>query len=203
MGVPESSLVPEGHHRIQAGCPTGGNIAGHQTGHQNEAGRGGHGDRIVRGNLPELIGEETIGAEARHQPHGNANGQELRAGANDGAEHVAAIRAERHPDGDLLGSTRHGVGHHPIDAGRDEQETGPRKGGEDDHGEPRLGVRRPERSFEGEHRADRDAAVNGAKFSPDGVTCFDTDVGARQVEDIPGRIAHGVVERTTPLTRVL
>ena len=152
--------VSQGGHGIEPAGPAGGEEAGEERGRAEEYDRAREEERTVRRDLVELGGDQSAQSERSRKASDEAEEDRLHPLADDQAQDIESLRAERHADADLAGSLLDGVGDRAIDPNRREEERDPGKNAEQQHHETGLAERQADdfihrlRLGEGDRRID-------------------------------------------------
>ena len=111
----------EGGHGINFRRAAGGEPAGEEGDEREERGDGGEGERVVgrdgEKERRKRVGEQERAGEAENESEKG----ETKTLAEDEAEHIGALGAERHADAEFLGALRNRVGDGAVQTDRGEE----------------------------------------------------------------------------------
>src|SRR6266511_784062 len=98
----EFSFVSQCLHRLHAGGTPRREVTGEKGDCSEERGNGGEGRRLSRTDSEEQTADPACHDEGAHETHRDAQADQLHPTADDEPEHIATLRAQCHPDADLL-----------------------------------------------------------------------------------------------------
>ena len=119
---PSSLLVAKRDHRVYLRRAARGDEAGEQRDRRQQQRDEGEDRGVGRGDFVEQAGEHAREREGRGQSGEDSGERERHPLSDDHADYVAAARAERDADADLVRPLRHRVRHHAEEAHARERE---------------------------------------------------------------------------------
>ncbi len=140
MGHPLTLLLgAEGFGGVDGGRLASGDVAGGERYQNQDESDSGEGERVAGRDAVKLGGHEAGESGGESDAGGDSEEGHAQALAEDEAQDVRTLRAERHADADFAGALADQIRDDAVDPDAGEQERERGKGGEQDHGEAACG----------------------------------------------------------------
>src|SRR5205085_5603127 len=130
--------VPQCYHRIDFHGAASGNIAGEGGGHDEKTNDATVSDGVSGADAVKHGGKHAGETNRTEDSHSHARHDEGEALAKNHSKHLETLRAERHPNPDLVGSLGSHVGQYAIETDHGEDESGPGENPQHHHAEAAI-----------------------------------------------------------------
>ncbi len=123
--------------------------------------------RVRRAHIHEQSAHEAGREHGHHDPDRDTQADEQQPLAEDSAQDVPLVRAERHAEADLPGPLRDAVGEHAEDPDGGEREPGQAESAHQRDGQALRKERASQHVLHGGHRDGRDVRIDATDLTPD------------------------------------